>query len=227
MHGCSLSCIWLQALAHMVAGSSTSGCNRASSAFISAASDGAEGAAAPRSAAAVAGFLPHEVVGGRGAGSISPTGSTQWNLCQRHARYGLGARAAAQAADWPRLAGAWDSLRRALALKAASGAPASRRPSLLVCDMDMEWHVTRSRPFASRCDEIHARPCAAAAARRTVLSPMPLDRVLARPACPAHAPCSMHRTCTAHAPHMHRTCTVHAAYACACACACAVCTPKE
>mmetsp|Transcript_24112 Transcript_24112/g.57645 ORF Transcript_24112/g.57645 Transcript_24112/m.57645 type:complete len:408 (+) Transcript_24112:135-1358(+) len=111
-------------------GEDEGGSSSASSAFISAASDGAVGAAPPRSVAAVAGFLPHEAVGGSGAGSISPTGSTQWK-------------------------------------------------------------VTRSRPLASRCDEIHARPCAAAAASRTVLSPMPLDRVLARPACPL-APRSKH-----------------------------------
>ena len=72
---------------HTVAGSGTYGCNRAGSAFISAgsafisaASDGAEGAAAPRSSTAVAGFLAHEAVGGSGAGMISLTGSTQWNL---------------------------------------------------------------------------------------------------------------------------------------------------
>jgi hypothetical protein len=65
---------------HTVAGSGTYGCNRAGSAFISAASDGAEGAAAPRSSTAVAGFLAHEAVGNSGAGMISLTGSTQWNL---------------------------------------------------------------------------------------------------------------------------------------------------
>ena len=65
---------------HTVAGSGTYGCNRAGSAFISAASDGAEGAAAPRSSTAVAGFLAHEAVGGSGAEMISLTGSTQWNL---------------------------------------------------------------------------------------------------------------------------------------------------
>ena len=151
MHGCSLSCIWLQALAHMVAGSSTYGCNRASSAFISAASDGAVGAAPPRSVAAVAGFFPHEAVGGSGAGSISLTGSTQWK-------------------------------------------------------------VTRSRPLASRCDEIHARPCAAAAASRTVLSPMPLDRVLARPACSAYAVLNavhMQHTCSAQAARIRRAYAMH------------------
>eukprot|EP00964_Phaeocystis_antarctica_P106642 scaffold71475_cov67-Phaeocystis_antarctica.AAC.5 len=41
---------------------------------------------------------------------------------------GLGA-SAARAADWPRQADAWDRLRRALALSAASGEPAGRSPS--------------------------------------------------------------------------------------------------
>ena len=144
---------------------------------------------------------------------------------------------AAQAADCPRRARAWGSPRRHLALQEASGAPASRRLSLL--GFDIVWHVTRSRPLASRCDEIHARPCAAAAASRTVLSPMPLDRVLARPACSAHAVLSavhacvashmrhkVHRTkCTAHASHLHRMCCMcmcMCMFMCMCmACACA------
>ena len=145
--GCSLYYIRLQPLMHAAAASGTCGCSRASSAFIRAASDGAEGAAVPRSRATLAGLRPHAAVGGSGAGSISPTGSTQWK-------------------------------------------------------------VTRSRPSASRCDEIQARPCAAAAASLTVLSPMPLERLLARPACSAHA-CSAH-ACSAHACSAH-ACSAHAA----------------
>ena len=42
---------------------------------------------------------------------------------------------AVQAADWPRLAEAWGSLRRDLALRGASGAPAGRGLSPLVLDI--------------------------------------------------------------------------------------------
>ena len=50
---------------------------------------------------------------------------------RNHARQGLGA-SAAQPADWPRLAAAWDSLRHDLALRAASEQPAGRRLSHIV-----------------------------------------------------------------------------------------------
>ena len=45
---------------------------------------------------------------------------------------------AAGAADWPRLAGAWGSPRRDLALRGASGAPAGRGPCHLVFGMG-DW----------------------------------------------------------------------------------------
>ena len=52
---------------------------------------------------------------------------------------------AAQAADWPRLAGAWSSLRRDLALRGASGAPAGRSLSHLV--FDIAQHPESSTPL--------------------------------------------------------------------------------
>ena len=52
------------------------------------------------------------------------------------------------AADWPRLAEAWGSLGRALALKAASSAPAGRSMSQLVCDIG---GASRSYTRSSSC----------------------------------------------------------------------------
>eukprot|EP00964_Phaeocystis_antarctica_P034494 scaffold19634_cov18-Phaeocystis_antarctica.AAC.1 len=50
----------------------------------------------------------------------------------------------AQAADRPKLARAWGSPRRDLALKAASGEPAGRSPSHLVSDI--RWCPRPRRP---------------------------------------------------------------------------------
>ena len=55
---------------------------------------------------------------------------------------------AAQAADWPRLAEAPGSLRRALALTEASGEPAGRRLSPLVFDRRRCPAATRTCPAA-------------------------------------------------------------------------------
>ena len=62
---------------------------------------------------------------------VLPSGAS---LCRKQARSGRPA-SAAEAADCPRMAGAWGSLRRDLALQAASGASAGRRPSHLASDM--------------------------------------------------------------------------------------------
>ena len=63
----------------------------------------------------------------------------------------VGPARAAQAADWPRLAGAWGSLRRALAQREASGDPAGRVLRHLV------FHIGASHTSASPMARLRSR----------------------------------------------------------------------
>ena len=70
-----------------------------------------------------------------------PPGREHKGRVEKQARYGLGA-ITAQAADGPRLAGAWRSLRRDLALGGASGEPTGRRLCHLVLHIGLGFSLS-------------------------------------------------------------------------------------
>ena len=96
---------------------------------------------------------------------------------------------AARAADWPRLAEVWDSLRHDLALKAASGAPAGRRLCQLVFDRGSDPFLVSRQPWLSSGVDEHLRDpqcdlfAAALAVRDVVERHVPAAHVSVRRLC--------------------------------------------